>query len=59
MIENIKFKILPAGEGKTRWLVEKAFESANEGKEIFFESIRFFALSYIAFAVSTRTASSL
>ena len=35
MIENIKFKILPAGEGKTRWLVEKAFESANEGKEIF------------------------
>ena len=36
MIENIKFKILPTGEGKTRWLVGKAFESANEGKEIFF-----------------------
>lgn len=36
MVENIKFKILPAGEGKTRWLVERAFEAANEGKEIFF-----------------------
>lgn len=36
MVENIKFKILPAGEGKTRWLVERAFEAANKGKEVFF-----------------------
>ena len=35
MIDNIIFKILPAGEGKTRWLVSKAFDAANEGKEVY------------------------
>ncbi len=32
---DIKFKILPAGEGKTRWLVGKAFAECNNGNEVY------------------------
>lgn len=38
MVENIYFKVLPAGEGKTRWLVEKAFKEINNGKKVVFLS---------------------
>ena len=38
MVENIYFKVLPAGEGKTRWLVEKAFKEVNNGKKVVFLS---------------------
>lgn len=34
MVENIYFKVLPAGEGKTRWLVEKAFNEINSGNPV-------------------------
>jgi hypothetical protein len=32
---DIKFKVLPAGEGKTRWLVEKAFDECSKGNSVF------------------------
>ena len=34
MVENMYFKVLPAGEGKTRWLVEKAFNEINKGNTV-------------------------
>jgi hypothetical protein len=36
MVENIVFKVLPAGEGKTRWLVEQAFNAINNGNKVVF-----------------------
>ena len=38
MVENIFFKVLPAGEGKTRWLVEKAFKEVSNGNRVVFLS---------------------
>lgn len=32
---DIKFKVLPAGEGKTRWLVEKAFDECSKGNDVY------------------------
>lgn len=34
-VANIDFMILPAGEGKTRWLVSKAFDEVNMGSNVY------------------------
>lgn len=31
---DINYKVLPVGEGKTRWLVSKAFEEAQMGHHV-------------------------
>jgi hypothetical protein len=38
MIDNIDFKVLPAGEGKTRWLVGRAYEESQFGHHVVFLS---------------------
>ena len=32
---DIKFKVLPAGEGKTRWLVTQAFNECSKGNSVY------------------------
>jgi hypothetical protein len=32
---DIKFKVLPAGEGKTRWLVNQAFNECSKGNSVY------------------------
>lgn len=38
MVDRIDLLILPAGEGKTRWLVGRAFEEAGHGNNVVFLS---------------------